>query len=102
MTKILLVCSEGMSTSMLVQKMLEAAAKRELEVDISAVAEVSLKKHIAGTEVLLLGPQVRYLLNKLTGEYSPAGIRVAVIDMVDYGRMDGAKVLDKALALLKS
>lgn len=100
MTKILLVCSEGMSTSMLVLKMREAAAQRGLEADINAVAEVSLKHHIEGAQILLLGPQVRYLLDRLTGEYGPAGIRVAVIDMVDYGRMNGAKVLEKALALL--
>lgn len=100
MTKILLVCSEGMSTSMLVQKMREAAAQRGLEADINAVAEVALKNHIAGTHVLLLGPQVRYLLDRLTEEYGPAGIHVAVIDMVDYGRMNGAKTLEKALALL--
>lgn len=100
MTKILLVCSEGMSTSLLVQKMRESAAQQGLEADINAVAEVSLKHHIAGTQVLLLGPQVRYLLDRLTEEYTPAGIRVAVIDMVDYGRMNGAKVLEKALALL--
>ena len=97
--KILLVCSEGMSTSMLVQKMRQAAAERSIEVEIDAVSEVSLKKHIAGTQVLLLGPQVRYLLKQLAAEYEPAGVHVAVIDMVDYGRMNGAAVLEKALAL---
>lgn len=101
MTKILLVCSEGMSTSMLVQKMREAADKQGVEADINAVAEVALKKHIAGTQVLLLGPQVRYLFDRLAAEYTPAGVHVAVIDMVDYGRMNGEVVLKKALEFVQ-
>lgn len=101
MIKILLVCSEGMSTSMLVQKMREAANKQGIQADINAVAEVALKTHIAGTQVLFLGPQVRYLFDRLSAEYTPAGIHVAVIDMVDYGRMNGEAVLKKALEFVQ-
>ena len=38
MTKILLLCSAGMSTSMVVKKMKESAAKRNIEVEIEAVS----------------------------------------------------------------
>ena len=40
--KIILVCSAGMSTSMLVKKMKASADERNLEVNIEAVAESQL------------------------------------------------------------
>ena len=52
------------------------------------------------TDVLLLGPQVSYLLDKMKAEYEPKGIKVEVINMMDYGMMDGKKVLDTAFGML--
>ena len=50
--------------------------------------------------MVLLGPQVRFKLaenKKLTdGEQIP----IAVIDLLAYGTLNGAKVLDQALALI--
>ena len=37
MKKILLLCSNGMSTSLMVKKMLEAAEKKGIEVEIKAL-----------------------------------------------------------------
>ena len=49
-------------------------------------------------DVLLLGPQVRFLESKMKGL---AGDKpVAVIDMQAYGTMNGEKVLEQALNLL--
>ena len=44
-------------------------------------------------------PQIRYLLSKMKAEYEPKGIAVADIAPMDYGRMNGEKVLDQALKL---
>lgn len=98
MKRILLVCSAGMSTSMMVNKMKEAAASRGIEAEIWAVADAQAKTEIEKADVMLLGPQVRFLLSKMK---SFAGEKpVAVIDMQAYGTMNGAKVLDQALSLL--
>ncbi|MDU1854292.1 MAG: PTS sugar transporter subunit IIB, partial [Clostridium baratii] len=51
-------------------------------------------------DVILLGPQVRFLLNKMKSKYEPMGIPVEVINTVDYGTMNGAKVLAHALKLI--
>lgn len=101
MKRITLVCSAGMSTSLLVTKMNLAALKQRIEVQISAVAEVQLKDHWDETDVLLLGPQVRFLLGKLKTEGEKRGIPVEVINSIDYGTMNGEKVLNQALILLK-
>lgn len=101
MKRITLVCGAGMSTSLLVKKMDSAAAKEGIKVKIIAVAEADLKHHIDETDILLLGPQVRFLLNKYKSAYEPKGIVVEVINSVDYGMMNGEKVLKHALSLFK-
>lgn len=101
MRRITLVCGAGMSTSLLVVKMEQAAAKLGVEVKIIAVAEAELKHHIDDTDVLLLGPQVRFLLNKYKIAYEPKEIAVDVINSIDYGMMNGEKVLNYALSLFK-
>lgn len=98
MVNILLCCSAGMSTSLLVTKMQNAAAERGIEANIWAVAEAEAQTNAEKADVILLGPQVRFLLDKITA--FAGGKPVAVIDMLAYGTMDGAKVLDQALALV--
>ncbi len=61
MKTIMLVCSAGMSTSLLVTKMEKAAAEKGLEAKIFAVAEAEAANHLDEIDVLLLGPQVRFL-----------------------------------------
>ena len=64
MIKIMLACSAGMSTSLLVTKMQEAAKEKGVECAIWAISEVNLQSEIEKCDVLLLGPQVRYILSK--------------------------------------
>lgn len=64
MIKIMLACSAGMSTSLLVTKMEDAAKENGIEAKIWAISEVNLKNEIENCDVLLLGPQVRYVLGK--------------------------------------
>ncbi|NBJ68789.1 MULTISPECIES: PTS sugar transporter subunit IIB [Clostridia] len=98
--KIILVCSAGMSTSMLVKKMKETADSRNLEVDIRAIPETQLKNEIEDLDVVLIGPQVRYLEKKIKAQLEPKGVAVEVIDQMAYGMLQGDKVLDQALALV--
>ena len=102
MYKIMLCCSAGMSTSMLVRKMVEAAKERDLPVKIDAYGVSEFDFQYPQYQVVLLGPQVKYEAARLTELAAPHGKAVAVIDMADYGMMRGAAVLDKALALLNS
>jgi PTS system cellobiose-specific IIB component len=99
MKKITLICAGGMSTSMLVAKMEAAATQLGQEVTIRATAESKFKEYETDTDVLLLGPQVGFMLKKFKETYEPKGIKVAVIDGIDYGMMNGEKVLKKALEI---
>lgn len=100
MIKIMLVCSAGMSTSLLVTKMRATAVKNNIEANIFAVAEADVKKHLDEVDVVLLGPQVRFLLTKMKELLGPRGIPVDVINGIDYGMMNGDKVLNQALGLM--
>jgi len=101
MIKIVLFCAAGMSTSVLVSKMQKAAVEKGLEVEIEAFAESQMAKHLDGVSVVLLGPQVRYILPKVKKICEPLGIPFDVIVSVDYGMMNGKKVLEHALKLIK-
>lgn len=99
MIRIKLFCAAGMSTSVLVNKMKDAAKSKNIDVEIAAFPEGQMDKHLDGVNVALLGPQVGYTLGKAKKICEPLRIPVDVIPMVDYGMMNGEKVLDFALRL---
>lgn len=101
MKKIALFCAAGMSTSMLVTKMRQAAEAKGLEVEINAYPQDELEKYVDSIDVALLGPQVKFLLGKSKEVCDPKGVPVEVINTLDYGMMNGAKVLDHALSIAK-
>lgn len=101
MKHIMLVCNAGMSTSMLMTKMSQAAQAKGIDTEIWAVpvAEVETEVQNKTIDVILVGPQVKFMLNDYKESYEPA-IKVDAINMMDYGTMNGEKVLDFALDLI--
>ena len=97
MKKILLACNAGLSTSMLVQKMKDSAEERKIDVEILAVSVNSINDYL-DYDVLLLGPQVIFLKDNIAEKVN---MPVIVIDTMDYGMLNGTKVLDNALAEMK-
>ena len=97
--KILLICSAGMSTSLLVTKMNKEAEKQGIATEIWALGASEAKKKLDEADIILLGPQVRFMKNDLT---KLTKVPVEVIDMRAYGAMNGEKVLNDALAAYKA
>ena len=101
---IILVCSGGMSTSLLAIKMIQVAEEKKVHVDIFAVpmsdaVEFANEKN---GDILLVAPQIRYMLTVFKKKLSTKAIPITVIPMRDYGLMDGKKVLDFAEELIRS
>ena len=98
---IMLVCSAGMSTSLLVTKMQKAAEAKGIDAEIFAVSASEADSNIEskGIDVLLLGPQVRFMKSQFEKKLEPKGIPLDVINMTDYGMMNGENVLAQALKL---
>lgn len=101
MVNIVLFCSAGMSTSLLVTKMEKAAKDKGIEVTINAYPEAEISKRLSCVDVVLLGPQVRYALAKAKKICDEKNIPIDVINSRDYGLMNGEKVLEQALNLVK-
>ena len=82
----------------MVNKMKDSAKARGIEAEIWAVADAEAAANIEKADIMMLGPQVRFLENKMKGIARDKP--VTVIDMVAYGSMNGEKVLDQALEIL--
>lgn len=100
MYKILLACNAGMSTSLLVLRMQEAAKAKGIEATIEAKGVTEAESVIHEWDIVMLGPQVRHqikLLTKASGGATP----VKVINMRDYGLMNGENVLNDAIKTIE-
>ena len=103
MVKIMLACSAGMSTSLLVTKMEAAAKDANYECKIFALPFSDAPRVLEEVDCILLGPQVRFqkaAIEKLAAGRKAGPIPVDVIDMSDYGTMNGKAVFENALKLL--
>lgn len=98
MKNIVLLCAAGMSTSMLVRKMREAAEQKGFACQIEAYAISEAARVTPDADAILLGPQVRFNLKKIK-EMCPDKI-VECIDTRMYGLMQGDKVLEQLMDLL--
>ncbi len=100
MKKIVILCFIGMSTSLLVNKMKEAALEENFECVIEAFPVADSNTVGKDADIVLLGPQVRFNLANIQKQFP--GKPVEAIDMVTYGMLDGKKVIGqvkKALGL---
>ena len=77
--------------------MKEAAETKEIEFQIEAHPVGQIEKYGEAADVILLGPQVRYELKNVKKMFLDKPVEI--INMQDYGTMNGAKVLDTALKL---
>ncbi|MDW6004485.1 PTS sugar transporter subunit IIB [Vibrio mangrovi] len=100
MKKIFLCCNAGMSTSMLVKKMRLVAEQQNIELEIEAYPLEKFNEVIDSYDLCLLGPQVRYKRDEFNKIAQAKGKRVEPINPMDYGTMNGEKVLAFALSLI--
>ncbi|GGJ87593.1 PTS sugar transporter subunit IIB [Lentibacillus kapialis] len=97
--KITLLCALGMSTSLLVERMKKAADNQRINAEIEAHSVDDIDNQLKNSDVILLGPQIRYKKNELFKKGEAAKVPMAVIDMKAYGATNGEKVLEQALGL---
>ena len=102
MKRFYLFCNAGMSTSLLASKMQKTADANKLPIEVKAFSDSQMGDIVNefNPEVILLGPQVKHLYEKVSERYGQDHL-VAVIDSTDYGNMDGERVKKKAMKLYK-
>ena len=91
MRNIVLFCAAGMSTSVMVKKMQDAAAEQNYDCQIAAYALSEASVYGPTADIILLGPQMRFQVNRIRKQL-PDKI-VEAIDMRAYGMLDGAAVI---------
>lgn len=99
MKKIILLCAAGMSTSLLLKKMKEYAAEINFECEIKAYSINAAEEYAKNADYILLGPQVRFELEEIKRKCP--GIPVEAVDMMDYGMMNGKKVINSIINKLE-
>lgn len=100
MVNILLCCAAGMSTSLLVESMEEAASEQGIKANIRAISISLLEESIEEADVVLVGPQIKFKFKQIKVIAEENSIPTELISIVDYGRVDGKNVLKQALRLI--
>ncbi|MGL5955902.1 MAG: PTS sugar transporter subunit IIB [Brevinema sp.] len=100
MTKIILCCSAGMSTSLFVQKTKNYADEIGEEIDIVAVSAAELDSVLTNdVSIVVLAPQIRFQKDSVAAKTDKP---VMVIEMRDYGMMNVQKVLPEILEIARA
>lgn len=101
--EIMLVCSAGMSTSMLVRAMKKEIEAQDLNAHVFAKPSTEAMEYLEGKSVsiVLLGPHVRFFEESYREELASKQIPVETIDHRDYGTMNGKNVLQLALDIIE-
>lgn len=99
MKKILLACSAGMSTSLLEERMKKYIKSKGYKIEVAAMDSGTAKSNIDKYDIILLGPQVRFM--KAQFEEVSTNTIVDIIPMQMYGTMNGEEVVEFALSALK-
>ncbi|NLZ54462.1 MAG: PTS sugar transporter subunit IIB [Thermoanaerobacteraceae bacterium] len=102
MFKIALICEHGASTGLCARKMIEAAEKLGIECSIAAYSDSQLDNIIENMDCILLGPQLMFKEEQFKHEYPEHAKKITVINTMDYGMMNGEKILKDAVALIES
>ncbi|MDY6062841.1 MAG: PTS sugar transporter subunit IIB [Erysipelotrichaceae bacterium] len=103
MKRFYLFCNAGMSTSLLANRMQKVAGDHNLPIEVKAFPDSEMDTIVNEyhPDVILLGPQVKYLLDKVVTKYGHTNTPIFVIDPRDYGEVNGERVLKAALKALK-
>lgn len=99
--KILIACSSGMSTSILVNNMLEYAKNNRINVIIDAISESNIKKVCDQYDLVLIAPQINHLFDFYQKYLVDVGVKTSIIGSFDFGIMDGGSVLIKAINFIE-
>lgn len=98
---IVLCCSAGMSTSLLVTKMESYAEKIGEACNIWAIPGDSVRHYLHDADVILIGPHVRHMLKQIAELGNVHGIPVEIINPIHYGTFNGEEVYHFAKRLVE-
>lgn len=102
--RVVLVCAAGMSSSLIEEKIRQAASAAGREMELKAVDATTMslwdyeRDHM---DVILIAPQVRFKKKSILEKAEPLGIIVQDIDTIAYGMVDGEKIFAQVMDALE-
>lgn len=97
--RLIIFCAGGMSSSLLVRRVEDAAKAIDVDVVVSAHGAGKFSRFKGVPDVVLVAPQIRYAIKEI--QRNLPGVPMEVIDMKAYGFGDGTKILEQALKLFE-
>ncbi|MGX7163926.1 PTS sugar transporter subunit IIB [Enterococcus massiliensis] len=100
---ILLICTAGITTGLLVKNVQQAADEQQLNVHVYSAPAIIAEQIIQNQQVdaLLIGPQSRFEVNRLQDFLNFKAVPFRLIRKEDYETLDGEAVLKESLNLLQ-
>lgn len=94
--KVLMICSAGISSSLIADKMQKILDERKDGSLVIARPQEALRDLVDQYDCVLIGPQLRYLFKELTRICNEAGKPISMMEAVDYGKQDANAILKTA------
>lgn len=99
---VLLICTAGITTGLLVKNVQQAADESNLELHVYSAPAIVAEQIIQNQSVdaLLIGPQSKYEVNRLRDFLNFKAVPFKLISQEDYETLDGEAVLQEVMQLL--
>lgn len=92
--RIILCCSQGMSSSIFVRALRKEIKEQNLDYTVASIGLFELSKYIDKIDFVLLAPQVKYALKDVSEMSKVYNVPNILISESDYGIMNVKKILD--------
>lgn len=94
MIKVLIVCSGGMSSSIVVNTAKKEAEKEGIDLDIKAVGTGEFMDEVKGNwDLVLVAPQVRHRFPVFEEQANEEGVPIELIPPQSYSPLGGPKLI---------
>lgn len=98
--KVLLVCSGGMSTSILIDALKKEATKKGIkDFEAIAVGAHEMDNHLADYEYVLVAPQIKHKFEGIKAKVLAAGKKAYSIPPMEYTPIGAPKLFNSILSL---
>ena len=96
--KILLICANGLSTSILMNKMQKWGKEKNIELEVRAVPMSEYLNVYKNFDYILIGPQISYQYNEIKA--NAIDVPVEKISPMDYGMSNVENIMKQVKACL--
>lgn len=100
--KIMLVCAAGASSNVMARAMMNAAkAMGRKDIVVAAHSEFEYEGYLEEFDAVLFGPHIKSMEKTFKQVCDEYGVPSRCISSEAYGKLDGKKGIEEALALLR-